>query len=156
MKESTALLAQDPGSRPPAPSAGSSRPCTPLQLVVPYTDAELAARALDAALDLARGLDAEVTLMAVHVLPYPAPLECQEGVRRRLEGELAALVRPGPVAIRAQIVFARSRDEGYLGMLPPRPVVVVGVRRRLWRTPEERLARRLAAAGHSTAMIGVK
>ena len=86
---------------------------------MPYTNPALTARALAAAAELARGFEAAVTLMAVHVLPYPSPLECQEGIRKRLEAELTAVARTSPVAIRVKLVFARDREDAYLGLLRP-------------------------------------
>jgi len=128
----------------------------PLDLVVPYTNPALTARALAAAVDLARGFDAAVTLMAVHVLPYPSPLECQEGIRKRLEAELTSVARTIPVAIRVKLVFARDRADAYLGLLRRRSLVVIGTKDCWWRTREERLARRLTAGGHSVAVVKVR
>jgi len=127
-----------------------------LDLVVPYADPALTTRALAAALKLADGCNVTVTLMAVHVLPYPAPLECQKGIRQRLEGELAAVARAIPASLRAKLVFARDRDEAYLALLRRESLVVIGTKDRWWRTGEERLARKLAAHGHSVAVIKVK
>ncbi len=125
-------------------------------MLVPYTNPALAAHALSRALELAHGLEAVVTLMAVHVLPYPAPLECQEGIRQRLESELAAVARTSPVSIRLKLVFARDRDDAYLGLLRPQSIVVVGTKDHWWRTREERFARRLATRGHCVTVIKVK
>jgi hypothetical protein len=128
----------------------------PLELVVPYTNPALAARALAAAAELARGFEAAVTLMAVYVLPYPSPLECQEGIRKRLEAELTAVARTSPAAIRVKLVFARNREDAYLGLLKRQSLVVIGTKDRWWRTREERLARRLTAGGHSVAVLKVR
>jgi hypothetical protein len=128
----------------------------PLDVVVPYTNPALAARALAAAAELARGFEAAVTLMAVYVLPYPSPLECQEGIRKRLEAELTAVARTSPAAIRVKLVFARNREDAYLGLLKRRSLVVIGTKDRWWRTREERLARRLTAGGHSVAVLKVR
>ena len=138
------------------PLAEIARRERPLELVVPYTTPALAARALAAAAELARGFEAAVTLMAVHVLPYPSPLEIQEGIRKRLEAELRALARTSPVEIRVKLVFARDRSDAYLGMLRHQSLIVIGTRDRWWRTREERLARRLTAGGHSVALVKVK
>jgi hypothetical protein len=124
--------------------------------VVPYTNQALAAEALTAAIEMARGFDAAVTLMAVHVLPYPSPLECQEGIRRRLEAELTAVARTSSAATRVKLVFARDREDAYLGLLRRHSLVVIGTRDRWWRTREERLARKLTACGHSVALVKVK
>jgi hypothetical protein len=128
----------------------------PLELVVPYTNPALTARALAAAIELARGFEAAVTLMAVHVLPYPSPLECQEGIRKRLEAELSALARTSPVAIRVKLIFARDRADAYLGLLRRHSLVVIGAKERWWRTREESLARKLTAGGHSVAVVKVR
>jgi len=128
----------------------------PLEVVVPYTNPALTARALAAAVELAQGFEAAVTLLAVHVLPYPSPLECQEGIRKRLESELAAVARTSAVSIRVKLVFARDRADAYLGLLQRQSLVVIGTKDRWWRTREERLARRLTAGGHSVAVVKVR
>jgi|SRR5580658_840415 hypothetical protein len=131
-------------------------PERPLEVVVPYTNPSLTARALAAATELARGFEATVTLMAVYVLPYPSPLECQEGIRKRLEAELTAVACASPVSVRVKLVFARDRQDAYLGLLRSRSLVVIGTKDRWWRTREERLARRLISSGHSVAVVKVK
>ncbi len=138
------------------PLAGVARPEIPLEVVVPYTNQALTAEALAAATEMARGFQAAVTLMAVYVLPYPSPLECQEGIRRRLEAELTAVARTSSAATRVKLVFARDREDAYLGLLRRHSLVVIGTRDRWWRTREERLARKLMACGHSVALVKVK
>jgi hypothetical protein len=128
----------------------------PLDLVVPYVNPALTTRALGAALELANGFDATVTLMAVHVLPYAAPLECQEGIRQCLEAKLATVARAAPVPLRVKLIFARNREETYLALLRRESLVVIGTKEHWWRTGEERFARKLAAHGHSVAVIKVK
>jgi hypothetical protein len=138
------------------PLAEIERPEGPFEVIVPYTSPALAARALAAASELARGFEAAVTLMAVYVLPYPAPLECQEGIRKRLEAELTAVARTCPAEIRVKLVFARDLADAYLGLLGRQSLVVIGARHRWWRTREERLARQLSAGGRSVAVVKVK
>lgn len=138
------------------PLEDSGSPEHPIEVVVPYTDPALAAQTLEAAAELARGFEAAVTLMAVHVLPYPSPLECQEGIRQRLEAELTAVARTSSVAIRVKLAFARDRADAYMGLLPRHSLVLIGSRSRWWKTREERLARRLSVGGHSVAMLKVR
>jgi hypothetical protein len=133
-----------------------ARPECPLELVVLYTNPALTAHALAAATGLARGFEAQVTLMAVYVLPYPSPLEIQEGIRKRLEADLTALARTSPASIHVKLVFARDRVDACLGLLPPQSLVVIGTKDRWWRTREESLARRLTSGGHSVAVIRVR
>ena len=139
-----------------SPLAEFERPQRPLELVVPFTNPALTARALAAAAELAQGFEAVVTLMAVHVLPYPSPLECQDGIRQRLEADLAAMARTSPVAIRVKLIFARDREAAFLALLKPQSLVVIGTKDRWWRTREERLARRLTAGGHRVAVVKVR
>jgi hypothetical protein len=153
MQDRIAFLRDETGL---APALESHRRERPLDLVVPYVNAALTTRALAAALKLADGCSAEVTLMAVHVLPYPAPLECQEGIRQRLEANLAAMARATRASVSIKLVFARDREDAYLALLRRKSLVVVGTKDRWWRTREERFARKLAAHGHSVAVIKVK
>jgi hypothetical protein len=152
MADRIAFLCDRTGVLPPLESHRQG----PLDLVVPYADPALTTRALAAALKLADGCNATVTLMAVHVLPYPAPLECHEGIRQRLEGELATVARATPASLCVKLVFARDREETYLALLRRESLVVIGTKDRWWRTGEERFARKLAAHGHSVAVIKVK
>jgi hypothetical protein len=94
--------------------------------------------------------------MAVHILPYPSELEVREGARRRLAAQLTSVARTCSLPIRVELVFARSREDAYRTLLKPESLVVIGTRQRSWRTREERFARRLAARGHSVAIVGVK
>ncbi|HLY20810.1 MAG TPA: hypothetical protein VKR61_26470 [Bryobacteraceae bacterium] len=128
----------------------------PLEVVVPYSNPWLAAESLSAVAGWLQGFEAKVTLMAVHVLPYPAPLEAQAGIRKRLEAELATVARASDVSAEVRLAFARDRDQAFLGLLGSRSLVVVGTRERWWKTPEERLARKLAAHGHSVALVRIK
>jgi len=95
-------------------------------------------------------------LVAVYVLPYPSPLECQEGIRQRLEADLTAMARTSPLAIRVKLVFARDREAAYLALLNRQSLVVIGAKDRWWTTPEDRLARRLTSRGHSVAVVKVR
>jgi len=131
-------------------------PDRPVEVVVPYNNPPLAAQALSAALKLAHGFEAVVTLLCIHVLPYPSPLEVQEGIRRKLETELTTVARTSPAPIQVRLVFARNREAAYLALLQQRSLVVVGAKDRWWRTREERMARKLAAGGHSVAIVRVK
>jgi hypothetical protein len=153
MKRTIAFLSES--GRHPGSAAISHQPL-PLEVVVPYTKPALAAPALTAALDLAGGFEAAITLVAVHVLPYAVPLECQEGIRTRLEAELTAVARTSPIPIAARLVFARDRENAFQTLLPRNALVVIGAKHHWWRTPEERLARKLAARGHSVAVIRVE
>jgi len=131
-------------------AAGGGRP---LRLMVPYTDPATARGALAAAGGLARGLDASIALVAVQVLPFPAPFYCPSSVREHLEGQLAALARECPAPVDAVVVLARDLEEGYLEVLEPGVTVLIATRRRWWRTREEKLARALTRAGNKVVLV---
>ena len=127
-----------------------------LEVVVPYTVAATAAKTLSAALAMIQGFESRVTLMAVHILPYPAPLEVSEGVRERLAAQLTAVARTVQAAVAVKLVFARDRDVAYRALLSRQSLIVVGTKDHWWRTREERFARKLASHGHSVAVVKVK
>jgi len=127
----------------------------PLELVVPYTNPARTASTLEAALQLTHGLEVGITVVAVHVLPYPAPLAIQEGIRERLEAELLSIARTSPVRIRLKLVFSRDRTQALESLLRSESLVVLGTKGRWWRLREQRLARRLASHGHGVALVKV-
>ncbi len=132
---------------------GTDPHSAPLELVLPYTDTALARASLQRAALLSAGLLVSVTLVAVHVVPFPADFHCPSSEHAFLVNELMGLAAESPLPVSPQVVLARSRDEGFRYALPPESTVLVGTYRHLWRTGEERLARRLAADGHNVALL---
>jgi hypothetical protein len=119
-----------------------------LEIAVPYTQPDETRKVIERAAVLARGLDARLSLLAVHAAPYPAPLGCPSAVRAFLMERLVELCAKSPLPAEARIVVARSFNEGFRRSLRPESIVLLPTRRRFWRTREERLARVLAADGH--------
>jgi hypothetical protein len=126
-----------------------------LELVVPYTDAELARALLLKAAELTAGLQARVSLLAVHTVPFPADFRCPTGMHTFLVDQLTELAAESSLPVTPQVVLARSREEGFRYALRRESTVLVGTRRHLWRTSEERLARTLAADGHKVALLHI-
>jgi hypothetical protein len=54
------------------------------------------------------------------------------------------------------VVLARSCEEGFRHALKPESTILLGTRRRLWKTSEERLAVVLARDGHRVALVHVE
>ena len=133
--------------------AAADRGLRRLRLVVPYTTSGLTRKALVEAAGLARGLDAELTLVAVQVVPFPCPLSRPTVDPNHLERRLLAIARTSSLCTRILVVRARDREAGFSKMLPPGSLVLLATKRRWWRTTEERLARSLARAGHSVALM---
>ena len=127
-----------------------------LELVVPYTDPELARTLLRKASALTAGLQARIALVAVHAVPFPADFRCPTSTHAFLVDQLMELAAECPLPVNPQVVLARSREEGFRYALRPGSTVLVGSHRRLWRTSEERLARTLVADGHKVALLHIE
>jgi hypothetical protein len=124
-----------------------------LEVVIPYSEGALTEAALRRAAVLTAGLKAVIRLVAVHVIPYPLPFYCPTAVHAHLVERLTDLASRCPVSVDPQVVLARYPDEGYRHVLNRNSIVLVGSRKRFWRTREERLARRLARDGHMVVLV---
>ena len=126
-----------------------------LRVFVPYTCPELTKAALAQAAALTRNLTADITLFAVHVVPYPRPLDEPDVSAVFLEQKLASMARDAAAEADVRIVFTREPEAGREQILPPHSLVVVATKKRWWPTVEAKLARSLAREGHSVALLGV-
>jgi hypothetical protein len=127
----------------------------PLELVVPYTDPELAREVLRRAVGLIAGLEARVVLLAVHAVPFPADFRCVGSNHSFLVNQLTALAEDCQLPVTPQVVLARSREDGFRFALNPNATILLGTRKSILRTSEERLARMLAADGHKVALLHI-
>lgn len=126
-----------------------------LELVVPYSDPETTAAALASAAKLTAGLNAHILLLAVHTLPYPVPFVCPSLVHAHLVEQLLDLAAGCSLPVQPQVVLARERLEGFKYAIQPGSTVLVATHRHIWRTPDEKLARALAGAGHKVVLVHV-
>lgn len=139
----------DPGALfPPADTA-------PIELAVLYTERKVSEALLHRAVMLTAGLDARVLLVAVHTIPFPADFECSTATHAYLVQALMELADQCALPVRPLVVLARSREEGFLFALQPESIVLLGARKRLWRTSDEKLARTLVHCGHKVALLHV-
>jgi hypothetical protein len=83
-----------------------------LEVVVPYTGPLSTEAALKRAPVLTAGLNARVSLIAVHPLPYPLPFICPTLVHAYLVEQLTDLARRCPLPVDPQVVLARDQQEG--------------------------------------------
>src|SRR5450432_920553 len=139
----------DPGTLAPDTAAEE------MEVVVPYTDWVVTDSLLKRAAALTAGLNVRLTLVAVHAIPYPADFPGPTAVHAHLVEQLEKLAAQCTLPVQAQVVVARSREEGFRYMMRPDSTVLLGTRKRLWRTPEERLAKMLVADGHKVALVHV-
>src|SRR5271169_4070595 len=122
---------------------------------VPYTGADLTRAALAAVVALTRNLGAHVSLVAVQVVPFPLPLDRPAVSPSLFEQELKALADRVEVPVDAHVVIARDREVAFDRAIAPGSLVVLATRKRWWPTPQARLARLLARAGHSVALLEI-
>jgi hypothetical protein len=137
----------------PVRALGKTARSAQFQLFIPYTNRKLAVRALRAALDLGRNLNAQVSLVAVQVVPFPCPLDHSTVDLEHLKRPLAELIESADMPVQARVILARNWEDGLRSALKPGSLVLIGVKRRLWRTAEEKLARGLSRLGHSVALL---
>jgi hypothetical protein len=140
-------LSIDPGKI--EPEAYSSE----LEVVVPYTGFTATRAVLERVARLTAGLSARISLVAIHTIPYPADFCCPTSAHSFLVDQLVDLSGACRLPVDAQVVLARTREDGFRHALKPQSTVLVGSPRRLWKTSEERLAHSLVADGHKVVLI---
>jgi len=126
-----------------------------IEVVVTHTEWATTAAVLKRASELLAGLNARVTLLAVHTVPYPAPLSSAAASHAHLVGQLVDLATQSSLTVTPHVVLARGREEGFRYVLKAESTVLVGSKKQLWQTSEERLARTLANDGHKVALLHV-
>lgn len=124
-----------------------------LEIVVPFTGSEMTAKVMKAAAAMVQGLNASIKLVAVYVAPYPAELRCPAATEAHLAARLGALAHEANLSATVYLVVARDRDTAFRRALRPRSAVLLGTRKRIWRTREEALARELRRDGHLVSLL---
>ena len=148
--ETSDRLRIDPGSLETDGSAGE------LDVVVPYTEWSVTDALLKRAVEFTAGLNARLTLVAVHTVPYAEPFGCPAAVHAHLVEQLVDLASRCPLPVNPQVVLARGRAECFAYVLKPKSIVLLGARKHWWRTEEEKLARSLARDGHKVVLLHVE
>src|ERR1035441_10516117 len=97
----------DPGSLAGEGASGG------IELAIPYTEASLAGAVLERATALATGLNARISLVAVHAAPYPLELGCPSSTYAFLVERLVELANRCDLPVTAEVVMARSHEEGF-------------------------------------------
>jgi len=119
-----------------------------IRVAVIFTSAEATLAALKRAGVLAGRLNAQLTLIVMQCVPIPYPLTSPPILLDFSERLLSEIASQCPVETTVRLYLCRDPWETLQEVLKPRPLVVIGGRRRWWPTREKRLARRLQRAGH--------
>jgi hypothetical protein len=127
-----------------------------MDLVVLPTDPVLTRTVLRRAVALTAGLQARISLVAVHSMTYPAPFRRATSAHAFLVDQLMELAGDCALPVNAQAVLARYCEDGFRFALRPESTVLVGTYRHFWPTSEERLARLLVSDGHKEALLYIE
>jgi hypothetical protein len=127
-----------------------------IELAIPYTEQSLAGAVLERAMALAGGLNARISLVAVHAAPYPLEFGCPSSTHAFLVERLIELAGRCHLPVTAEVIMARSQEEGFRYAFHRSATVLVGSRERPWRTREEKLARALARDGRQVVLMHVE
>jgi hypothetical protein len=127
-----------------------------LEVNVLCTSMPATLKAIDRAAELARGLNARLHLLVAQEVSYAVPLESPPVLVEFQEALFRDIARGYGLETHVGIFLCRDAVETFLRQLPPRSVVVLGARRRMWWSREQWLASRLRRAGHEVVMVYMK
>ena len=130
--------------------------CGVIEVVVPFTEWAVTEAVMKRAAAFTANLNASLMLIAVHAVPYPMSFGCPALVHAHLVDQLIDLASQCPLPVNPQVVLARSCEEGFRHALKPESTVLLGTRKRFWKTREERLALALVRDGHHVALVHVE
>ncbi len=119
-----------------------------LEILVIYTEAPGTLAALRMAEGLTQKLDAYIRLIVTYEVPYTLPLTQPAVPVQFLEDQIRQLARKTKLDVAAEIYLCREKKRALESLLEPHSLVVVGGRKRWWRTADERLARVIRRHGH--------
>src|SRR5581483_12087345 len=99
--------------RASTPDAQAPTPENPLEISVLFTERPLALAALDRAGAFAQRLTPAIRLIAVHAVPYPLEFGCPASAHAHLVEQLVEIASHSRFPVHAEVVLARSREEGF-------------------------------------------
>ncbi len=142
----------DSGAPPTAGLHDGRRPA----ISVIYTNIEGTLAALDAAIRLSRGLEAEIVLIVAEEIAPCYRLDHPPKATAFFQNVCKAILAELQLdenAIPLQIYFCRRQIKCLETALRPRSIVILGTRHHLWRRKESKLARTLKTFGHDALLV---
>jgi hypothetical protein len=122
----------------------------PIEVVIPFTTMAQVQASLKDAARLCTGLDANVRVVRVVVVPYPLDLDRPAVPVSSIVDEMAGLSCDLPLTL--DVRLSREKLPTLVDAMGTHPLVLLTTKRRVWRTKEERLALALQSAGHEVLM----
>jgi len=123
-----------------------------LRVVIPYTTSELTKAALRHA-GVCTDLNVHVSVVDIQIVPFPCPLDLPPIDKEFSEQRLRELLRESQLPGSAEVLYARDWLDGFRRVLEPKSLVILGTKKRWWRTREEKLACALVKAGHQVMLL---
>jgi hypothetical protein len=123
-----------------------------VDIVVPYTTPQLTRLAVREADELAAKLPSRIRVLRLHGVPFPDDLRYPP-VALDILREQARQVARGVKTSEITLVLTRDPEAALLKTLRPGSIVVIGTRKRWWRTAQERLARICERHGYQVAIV---
>lgn len=127
-----------------------------LEVNVIFTSQEETIAALKAAKSLARDLGARIRLLAAIVVPLRLPLDqphiSVQFMEQSLQ-EMTGRTEPDETETAVELYVCRDWLTALSQILRPNSLLVIGGRKRWWKTPASRLAEALRSLGHRVALV---
>ena len=127
-----------------------------LQIAVPLQTVIRTTAVLKIAAAMCEGLNWSVRLLDVQVVPARCGMDSPPIDRNFSETRLRSLADAIQAPVSGILVYSRDWEAGLFHALTPESLVVLAVRKRIWKTVEERLAERLRAQGHQVILVECK
>jgi hypothetical protein len=124
-----------------------------LRVFVLYTGDLRTLAALRSAAQMTPGLNAHIEVIFPQVVPYPLPIEEPQVAPAFVTSRFKALADEAEIPITIQVCLCRDPRRALASTLPPDSIVVIGHRRRWWRTSESRLGQWLQANGQRVLFV---
>jgi hypothetical protein len=98
-------------------------------------------------------LKVHVSLVDIQIVPFPCPLDQPPIDKEFSDQRLRDLLRESQLRGSTEVLYARDWLEGFRPVLEPTSLVILGTKKRWWRTREEKLASALSKAGHQVMLL---
>jgi nucleotide-binding universal stress UspA family protein len=136
---------------------GAGRDAPQLRVNVLATTETRTIAALRTAADLAASLGAQITLIAIEVVPWQLPLQRPPVPVAFLERKLYRLVCEAGIVgeeVRIQLCLCRDQRDTLRKVVRPHSLVVIGGQNRWWLRRERNLGKFLSGLGHQVIFAG--
>jgi hypothetical protein len=134
-------------------SAANKGPERELEVNVLFTTTKGTHSALRMAGKLAGDLGARIRLIVPQVVPFPLELSHPPVKPEFIARGVCTMVSQHAIETEIQICLCREKLDAPLSVLKPNSIVVVGGRKRFWRTEETRIAELIRRQGHQVVFI---